>query len=89
MSEAAEIFGYMKKRSAEKRADNRDSSAQLLSDRGIEFEEKNYGAHLIVRAGKHVADFWPGTGLWIVRGNGARRRGVFPLIKWAKKEAQS
>ena len=66
--------------SAERRAGNRDSSAALLAERGIAFESKNSGVHLIVTHGEKVADFWPGTGKFIVRG-GRDGRGVFNLLK--------
>lgn len=70
----------------DKRTTNRRSSARVLRDAGIAFEEKNAGAHLIVRHGDHVVDFWPGTGLWIDRATpGERRRGVFPLVDFLRK----
>ena len=58
----------MKARSQEKRASNRASSAQQLTERGVIYISKNEGAHLIVRAGDHLVDFWPGTGKWQTRG---------------------
>ncbi|MFK3815130.1 hypothetical protein ACI2KG_00720 [Pseudomonas sp. NPDC089407] len=67
--------------SAERRAKNRQSSAEMLSERGIQFEAKNMGAHLIVSHEGKVADFWPGTGKYIPRGGGRPGRGVFNLLK--------
>lgn len=67
--------------SSERRAANRDSSAQVLSDHGVSFESKNMGAHLIVSCDGKVADFWPGTGKYIPRGFGRQGRGVFNLLK--------
>ena len=65
----------------EKRADNRKSSAEMLRDAGIQFDDKNNGVHLIVRALGHVIDFWPGTGLWIARKfPNTRKYGVRSLI---------
>ena len=64
-----------------RRADNRESSAEILADRGIQFERKNMGAHLIVTHGGKVVDFWPGTGKFIPRGFGRPGRGVFNLLK--------
>lgn len=55
--------------------------AEVLKAHGINFTLKNGGAHLVVK-GKSVIDFWPGTGLWIDRGNSASGRGVFKLIKY-------
>lgn len=71
----------MKQISQERRASNRENSAELLRGRGVPFEEKNDGAHLIVRYGGKVADFWPGTGKYNVRGSGVYKRGVFRLLK--------
>lgn len=64
----------------QKRADNRASSAELLMSAGIAFEEKNGGAHLIVKAPSGLVDFWPGTGRWIVRGSSRAQYGVKRLI---------
>lgn len=47
-----------------KRASNRQSSAELLRARGIEFDERNNGAHFVVRHNGKTIQFWPGTGLW-------------------------
>lgn len=77
-----EFFNDLRKFRQEKRADNRESSRQLLLDAGIPFQERNGGAHLIVA---ERFDFWPGTGKWIERGTKTYRRGVFNLIKAAKK----
>jgi len=71
----------MKEDSRRKRASNRNSSAANLAAAGIQFESKNGGSHLVASAADLVVDFWPGTGLWIVRGTGERRRGVRHLIK--------
>lgn len=75
----------VKAASQQKRAKNRQSSADVLRRAGIGFETKNDGAHLIVRtAGGHIVDFWPGTGLWIMRGSTQRHGGVRSLIKFCK-----
>lgn len=77
----AHTFSAMRKMSQEKRASNREASAAMLIEAGIQFESKNDGAHLIV-ADKY--DFWPGTGLWMERGKTQRSRGVRGLIKRIK-----
>lgn len=69
----------------DKRAANRDRSAEALRGEGIAFESKNGGAHLIVRHEGQVINFWPGTGLWVVQGHPAHHRGVFRLIKHIKR----
>lgn len=76
-----EVFNAMREASKEKRAKNRDSSAQLLTAAGIPYESKNIGAHLIVDGD---IDFWPGTGLWMIRGHKRKRRGVRRLITFVK-----
>jgi hypothetical protein len=77
-----DVTPALKERSREKRASNREHSARLLRDAGIQFESKNDGAHLIVCGS---VDFWPGTGLWQVRGTPRQRRGVRSLIKHIKE----
>lgn len=64
-----------------RRADNRESSANILTEHGVQFETKNMGAHLIVSHDGHVIDFWPGTGKYIPRSGGRPGRGVFNLLK--------
>ena len=67
MSEIGDTFKVLKVVHQEKRAANRSSSAQILTDAGIRFEVKNGGAHLIVHGARGVIDFWPGTGKYICR----------------------
>jgi len=64
----------------DKRAENRDSSKQMLSDKGIQFTEHNNGAHL--KVGR--IDFWPGTGLW--KDGNFEDRGVKNLIAYIKSK---
>lgn len=66
-SEMGEIFNALKKERQEKRASNRENSAEYLRERGIPFVEKNGGAHLIVEGKECFIDFWPGTGKWSSR----------------------
>jgi hypothetical protein len=70
----------MRKRSKEKRAHNRENSALLLQERGIQFESKNGGAHLIVTHNGKTVDFWPGTGKFVFRRSTKHGRGVKTLI---------
>lgn len=71
----------MKEQSRERRADNRENSADLLRQRGVAFEVKNDGAHLIVRHKGKVADLWPGTGKFRIRPGDKYQRGVFRLLE--------
>lgn len=65
-----------------KRAKNRDDSVRMLREAGIVFESNNGGAHVVINHDRRLIDFWPGTGLWIVRGADKRRRGVALLLKF-------
>jgi len=78
--ERTESVGWAQE-SQERRAFNRESSAQQLTARGFVFVSNNGGAHLVVTHGAKVVDFWPGTGKYIPRGFGKPGRGVFNLIK--------
>ena len=68
-------------RSKAKRQGNRESSAAILTAAGIKHETHNAGAHLVVTHGGHIYDFWPGTGLWKMRGSLQQHRGVRRLLK--------
>ena len=75
-----EAFNDMREAGQKKREKNRQTSPELLRQKGIQFEEKNEGAHLIVKGRDCLIDFWPGTGKFIAR-NGSRGRGVFNIMK--------
>ena len=81
MSEMAEMFSHMKEASQKKRASNRTQSARILAEAGIDFEQHNDGAHIVIKRNGRAWDFWPGTGKWHERGTKIYRRGVMPLIK--------
>lgn len=85
MSDLGDLFRAVKAHHKEHRANSRQASAELLKQAGIAFEEKNGGAHLVIDHAGHRIDFWPGTGLWIPRGQKTRKwRGIFPLLKHLK-----
>ncbi len=89
MSDMGDDFNALRQAKQAKRADNRDQSAALLTRAGVLFESKNIGAHLIVEAGAQTVDFWPGTGLWIVRGPSSpdgKGRGVRKLIDYVERQ---
>lgn len=79
--DTGEVYRAMRQRSAEKRAGNREHSAEVLRRAGIAFTTHNNGAHLIVKHGGIRVDFWPGTGKWSSQG-GRVDRGVFRLLKF-------
>lgn len=66
-----------------KRGQNRATSTDLLRAKGVSFELRNGGAHMmIVTADTLRIDFWPGTGKFIVhRPEKLEGRGVFKLIQ--------
>jgi hypothetical protein len=80
----AELWKLHKEARQIKRQSNRERGAGLLQSEGIGFEIKNDGAHLIIKHGGRVVDFWPGTGKWIDRAKPRHRRGVFDLLEWVK-----
>lgn len=67
--------------SRERRANNRQDTADVLRTNGVKFESKNHGAHLVIEHAGLVADLWPGTGLFSIRGRKPNGRGVFELLK--------
>jgi hypothetical protein len=80
-----EFHAGIRAASQERRATNRKNSAALLKERGIEFEVRSAGVHLILKD----YHFWPGTGLWISRtDNDDRGRGVFQLLKRLARDAK-
>lgn len=70
----------LKKDSQEKRANNLMQSLSALQQNGIEFNQLS-PTHF--RVGDF--DYWPSTGLFINRKTQRRGRGVFNLIKQARK----
>jgi hypothetical protein len=88
MSEMGEYFSVMRDLKKEKRAANTMSSTELIKSAGVAFESNNSGAHLVVTCCHGVTDFWPSTGLWIVRGQKKKHRGVVKLIQWAKEQSK-
>ena len=74
------LFRDYKAMRQKKRAGNRESSADMLRQAGIAFQSNNAGAHLVVKHCGVTVDFWPGTGLWCIRGSTAQHRGVNRLL---------
>lgn len=80
-----EGFAEHKKKSQEKRATNRERSAEMLDELGIEYVPHNGGAHLVVVGTNSLIDFWPGTGRFTGRDQSCDGRGVRNLIKHCDK----
>lgn len=87
MSETVEIFQALKVISSQRRAANLKQGLKLLRESGIPFEEKNNGVHVIVHS-QPAIDYWPSTGLWIVRGSQKRSRGILNLIAYVKRKTE-
>jgi hypothetical protein len=81
MGDMGDTFNAMRESGKERRASNRETTPELLRRHGIPFDTKNDGAHLIVYHGGKIADLWPGTGKYQVRGTGKYRRGVFNMLR--------
>ena len=81
MSEIGELFKIIKEEGKKKKAKNIVSSTQILADKGIKFESKNHGVHLVVNHNDKIADFWPSTGKFNIRGETGYHRGVKNLLK--------
>ena len=84
MNDEAEAWRALKLLKQEKRASNRQSSAELLTASGIVFTSHNNGAHLIVEGPTTHIDFWPGPGRWNCR-TGKKGFGVLNLIQYVKR----
>lgn len=83
MSEDGEMWAEYRAERQAKRASNRaHAEAQLRAVPGITVTTANDGAHYVIGSSAGVIDFWPGTGLWIVRGSTKRRRGIAGLIQF-------
>lgn len=85
MSDIGDTFRAHRDHSKAKRAANRCNSTEMLLAARLEMALRNGGAHVIVTAGDWTIDFWPGTGLWIVRGETRKRRGVRSLIRFVQE----
>jgi len=83
MGDMGDIFRDMTEYKKQKRASNTKNSTAILKLNNIEFESKNFGAHLIVKGEKELIDYWPSTGKFITR-SGKKGRGVKRLLKLCK-----
>jgi len=79
--DVGEIYNAMREAGKERRHANRAKTPELLKQYGVAFDSRNDGAHLIVTHGGKIADLWPGTGKYQVRGTDRYRRGVFNLLR--------
>lgn len=87
MTDTSEIYEALRQHPQEKRAENREASAEFLRRFDVPFTVHNNGAHLIVEVRTGYVDFWPGTGRWIAR-DGKRGFGVRNLIGYIMGEVR-
>jgi hypothetical protein len=74
--EIDELRREAKEHDQERRANARRNARQSLVNAGVKFDWNNGGAHLVVYVPDgQVVDFWPGTSLWIIRGEEIRHQG--------------
>ena len=83
MSDMTEGWKSFNETKRQKKYQNQEQSTRILEKESIPFESKNYGTHLVIQT-KPVIDFWPSTGLWIVRGKDIKKRGVRGLLRYLK-----
>ena len=83
MSDVGEDYKALKETRKQKKVSRLERSINRLLDLGIEFESKNDGYHLIIKARNEIYDFYPSTGAYRMRGR-AERRGVDRLISELK-----
>jgi hypothetical protein len=81
MGDMGDMYRAMNEHRKERRVRNTTRSTQLLKDKGVEFEAKNGGCHLRISHGDETVDFWPSTGLFMVK-NVEKGRGVHNLLKY-------
>mgnify|MGYP003666597279 CR=1 FL=1 len=85
MSEIGEIFAATKEQrkheSKCRKRNNMNASRIMLGKNNINYESKNGGVHIIASYQGKVADFWPSTGKFNIRGDNRYFRGVRLLIK--------
>lgn len=87
MSELGDTFDALHEHNREKKRNNMEQSTKILRDRGINFQSKNNGVHLIVEHNGCTVDFWPSTGKFMFRKENFVGRGVFNLLKRLQKVA--
>ena len=80
MSELGEVFKEWHEVKKEKKQSNLEYNTKLLINKGILFESKNNGLHLVITHKEETIDFWPSTGLFWVR-KCKQGRGIKNLIK--------
>ena len=76
-------FSEQRKARSEKRKANKEYGLEFLKCRNIPFVDMNNGAHVRLVFDGETIDFYPSTGLYILK-DGTRGRGIFTLWKLVK-----
>lgn len=85
MGDVGETYNAHKQAKKDKKLSNKEQSTKLIADL-FYFESKNNGTHLVVENNQMVADFWPSTGKYNIRGQSKYGRGVKNLINELKQD---
>ena len=83
MSEVVEFYKARKILQQEKKKQNLEYSTEFLTKHKIPFESFNNGIMLRVKVKGEVIEFYPSTGLWMLK-SGLRGRGIFNLWKYIR-----
>lgn len=76
-------FSEQREARKKKRKSNREYSLGFLKRKNIPFVELNNGVHVRLVFDDETIDFYPSTGLYILK-DGTRGRGIFNLWKLVK-----
>ena len=76
-------FSEQRKARSEKRKANKEYGLEFLKRKNIPFVELNNGVHVRLVFDDETIDFYPSTGLYILK-DGTRGRGIFNLWKLVK-----
>lgn len=73
-------YSEKSKAKSEKRKSNKEYGLEFLKRKNIPFVDLNNGAHVRLVFDGETIDFYPSTGLYILK-DGTRGRGIFNLWK--------
>jgi hypothetical protein len=61
-------------------------ASRRLAQEGFAFMLSSNDCKITMLKDEQSIDFWPNTGLWWVRGNSNKRRGIDNLIEYMKRK---
>lgn len=76
-----ELFKAWNEDKKKKKQSNKLFSYELVFKAFDVVEQKNGGVHLVCYNNDKIADFWPSTGKYCIRGTNNYKRGVKNLIR--------